>query len=202
LGERTQMWRLSVLPTPESKLAPVDVVVDAGEGSTVADLAAGLGEHLGSRGLLLAPTSDGRTWPADTPLAEAGLRDGDVLEVSSVPADWRPRPGPRRSPRATVHVVAGPDAGAVADITGDSLTIGRGATAGLRLRDPLVSRSHVRILLAESPVVLDVGSAHGTVVGGRAITRSTPIAYGERITLGSSVVVIHPGDGEASRERG
>lgn len=196
------MWRLSVLPTPESRLAPVDVVVDAGEGSTVADLAAGLGEHLGGQGLLLAPTTDGRSWPADTPLAEAGLRDGDVLEVASVPADWRTRPGPRRRPRATVHVVAGPDAGAVADITGDSLTIGRGPTAGLRLRDPLVSRSHARVLLAETPVVLDVGSAHGTVVGGRTITRSTPVAWGERITLGSTVVVLHPGDGEATRERG
>lgn len=196
------MWRLSVLPSAESKLAPVDVVVDAGEGSTVADLAAGLGEHLGGRGLLLAPTSDGRSWPADTPLAEAGLRDGDVLEVASVPADWRTRPGPRRSPRATVHVIAGPDAGTVADITGDSLSIGRSPTAGLRLRDPLVSRVHARILLAETPVVLDSGSAHGTVVGGRTITRSTPVGYGERITLGSTVLVIHPGDGEATRERG
>ncbi|WP_156252761.1 FtsK/SpoIIIE domain-containing protein [Pseudactinotalea terrae] len=196
------MWRLSVLPTPESKLAPVDVVVDAGEGSTVADLAAGLGEHLGGRGMLLAPTSEGRTWPADTPLAEAGLRDGDVLEVSSVPTDWRTRPGPRRAPRATVHVVAGPDVGLVADITGDTLVVGRAATAGLRLRDPLVSRVHARILLAETPVVLDQGSAHGTIVGGRTITRSTPVGYGERITFGDTVVVIHPGDGEAARERG
>ena len=196
------MWRLSVLPTPESKLAPVDVVVDAGEGSTVADLAAGLGEHLGGRGMLLAPTSDGRTWPADTPLAEAGLRDGDVLEVSSVPTDWRTRPGPRRVPRATVHVVSGPDVGLVADITGDTLVIGRAATAGLRLRDPLISRVHARILLAETPVVLDQGSAHGTVVAGRTITRSTPVAYGERIALGDTVVVVHPGDGESARERG
>lgn len=196
------MWRLSVLPTPESKLAPVDVVVDAGEGSTVADLAAGLGEHLGGRGMLLAPTSEGRTWPADTPLAEAGLRDGDVLEVSSVPTDWRTRPGPRRAPRATIHVVSGPDVGLVADITGDALVIGRAATAGLRLRDPLVSRVHARILLAETPVVLDQGSAHGTVVGGRTITRSTPVAYGERIAFGDTVVVIHAGDGEAARERG
>lgn len=196
------MWRLSVLPTPESKLAPVDVVVDAGEGSTVGDLAAGLGEHLAGRGSLLAPTTDGRTWPADTPLTDAGLRDGDVLEVASVPGDWRTRPGPLRTPRATVHVVAGPDAGLVADLTGDSLTVGRAVTSGLRLRDPLVSRNHLRILLAEVPVVLDQGSAHGTLVGGRTITRSTPVGYGERITVGSTVLVIHPGDGEAARERG
>ncbi|OJX97419.1 MAG: cell division protein FtsX [Micrococcales bacterium 73-15] len=196
------MWRLSVLPSPESKLAPVDVVVEAAEGSTVADLAAGLGDHLGGRGLLLAPTTQGRAWPADTPLVDAGLRDGDVLEVSSVPADWRHRPGPRRTPRATVRVVAGPDAGRHADITGDTLTIGRAPSSGLRLSDPLVSRTHARILLSETPVVLDVGSAHGTVVGGRTITRSTPVAFGERITLGSTVVVIHDGAGEAGRERG
>ncbi len=196
------MWRLSVLPSPESRLAPVDVVVDAAEGSTVADLAAGLGDHLGGRGLLLAPTTEGRTWQADTPLADAGLRDGDILEVSSVPTDWRHRPGPRRTPRARVQVVAGVDAGRHADITGDTLTIGRSPTSGLRLTDPLVSRTHARILLSDTPVVLDIGSAHGTVVAGRRITRSTPVAFGERIAVGGSIVVVHPGDGAAGRERG
>lgn len=196
------MWRLSVLPTQESKLAPVDVVVDAAAGSTVADLAAGLGEHMGGRGVLLAPTTDGRTWAAQTTLSDAGLRDGDVLEVASVPADWSTRPGPSRTPRAVVRVVSGPDAGLQAPITGDSLTIGRAPSSGLRLRDPLVSRTHTRILLAETPVVLDQGSAHGTVVAGRTITRSTPITFGEAVTVGGTTLVVHPGDGEAARERG
>src|SRR5690606_33635275 len=72
------MWRLSVLPSKESNLSPVDVVVAAEPDGSIADLAAELGAHLGGghRHLLLAPTTDGRPWPASRRLADTGLHDG------------------------------------------------------------------------------------------------------------------------------
>src|SRR5699024_3614571 len=106
-----------------------------------ADLAGGLGAHLsGSDQLLLAPTTGGQPWPANLPLSESGLRDGDLLEVTSVPGDWLNRPGAARTPRAVAHIVAGPDAGARVPISADVATIGRGAEATVQLTDPLVSR--------------------------------------------------------------
>ena len=119
------MWRLSVLPSKESRLSPVDVVVEAEADGSVADLAARLGAHLGgdhSR-LLLAPTTDGRPWPASRRLADAGLRDGDVLTVSSVTEDWLTRPATSTRPRAVAHVLTGPDAGLQVPVTGDVVTV-------------------------------------------------------------------------------
>ncbi|WP_154792656.1 FtsK/SpoIIIE domain-containing protein [Occultella kanbiaonis] len=189
------MWRVSVRPSAESKLAPVDVVVTADAGGKVGDLAASLGTHLGGGGgrLLLAPTTGGRPWSADTPLSQAPLRDGDVLEVTSVPAEWLTRPGRAGTARAVVHVVAGPDAGTQIPVVGEVVTIGRSADAGIHLNDPLVSRSHAQILLTDTPVVVDQGSAHGTRVAGRAVNRPQALAWGEQITVGSSVLVIRPG---------
>src|SRR5690625_7993262 len=46
-GERVTMWRLSVRPTEESNLSPVDVVITSQTGGKAADLARGLGSHLG-----------------------------------------------------------------------------------------------------------------------------------------------------------
>src|SRR5690606_9227579 len=108
-GDRVTMWRLSVRPTEESNLSPVDVVITSQAGGKVADLARGLGTHLGgSDRLLLAPTTGGQPWPADLPLRESGLRDGDLVEVASVRADWLTRPGAARTARAVAHIVAGP----------------------------------------------------------------------------------------------
>ena len=190
------MWRLSVRPSAESKLAPVDVVVTADPGGSVADLAAGLGEHVagGSR-VLLAPTTAGVPWPAHTPLTEAGLHDGAILDVTSVPTDWLDRPAPSRAPRAIVHILTGPDAGTRVPITTEVATIGRAAGSAVQLRDPLASRTHARLLLGRTPVLVDEASAHGTRVAGRPVNRPHPLAWGEHITIGDTVLTVRPGDG-------
>ncbi|WP_029145965.1 FtsK/SpoIIIE domain-containing protein [Microbacterium luticocti] len=189
------MWRVSVRPTPESSLEPVDVVVTAEQGGSVADLAASLGRHLAGSQVLLAPTTAGVPWPAQTPLAEAPLHDGDVLDVASVADDWLDRPAPARPPRAIVHILTGPDAGARIPLTGEVATIGRGADATVRLSDPLVSRTHARLLLGREPVLSDEGSAHGTRVADRPVGRPQPVAWGERISIGSTVLTLQPGRG-------
>lgn len=196
------MWRISVRPSRESGLQPVDVVVDARPDARVADLAAALGEHLAgpTSGTLLAPCTDGVPWGASTPLAESDLRTGDMVEVVVVTRDWLDRPVHRRPARAVARVVAGPDAGRQVRVEGDALTIGRSPTCTLVLDDPTVSRVHARVLLVGGPVVVDEGSAHGTRVGGVEVSRPQPAAWGEPITLGASVVVLEqagaPGQGD------
>ncbi len=196
------MWRLSVRPTEESNLSPVDVVITSQAGGKVADLARGLGTHLGgSDRLLLAPTTGGQPWPADLPLRESGLRDGDLVEVASVRADWLTRPGAARTARAVAHIVAGPDAGRRIPLTTDVATIGRSTDSTIRLADPLVSRTHAQILLGKDVVVADLGSAHGTRVEGREVTRAQPVGFGTHIHVGNTVLAIHPGDAATEVEQ-
>src|SRR5699024_3498634 len=127
-----------VRPSPESRLDPVDVVVTADRSGSVADLAASLGRHVSAGSpVLLAPTTAGVPWPAQTPLAEVPLHDGDILDVTSVPTDWLDRPAPARTPRAVVHILTGPDAGSRIPITTDVATIGRAPGSTIRLHDPL-----------------------------------------------------------------
>ncbi|MDT0157722.1 FtsK/SpoIIIE domain-containing protein [Microbacterium sp. ARD32] len=187
------MWRVSVRPTTESGLQPVDVVVTAERGGSVADLAAGLGRHIAGSSVLLAPVTAGVPWPAQTPLAEAPLRDGDVIEVASVGPDWLDRPTPTSAPRAIVQVLTGSDAGTQVPLRSEVATIGRGADATVRLNDPLVSRTHARLILGPEPVISDEGSAHGTQVAGRPAVRPQPVSWGEPITVGSTVIALQPG---------
>ncbi len=191
------MWRLSLRPSAESNLAPVDVVVSAEPHGRVADLAAALGTHLGgSRDLLLAPTTDGQPWAASTLLRDVGLRDGDLLDVTSVPQQWLSKAVAPRPVLAHVHVTSGPDAGRRIPVTSDVVTIGRGGQSTVRLNDPLVSRTHAQIQFGASPVLSDYGSAHGTTVAGRALTRPAPLNFDEPIHVGSSTLVVRPTAGQ------
>jgi S-DNA-T family DNA segregation ATPase FtsK/SpoIIIE len=192
------VWRLSIVPTEGTGLTGADVVVHAEPGARVLDLAGVLAAHLGGGTAaappLLVPVVDGQVWPADRRLADCGLRQGDVLEVTSVPSSWTTAPARTRRTTATVRVVAGPDAGRTVRVDGDSLTVGRGSGCTVRLTDPLVSRVHARVLLSGGPVVSDEGSAHGTRVGGHEVGRPQAVGWGERIDLGGSAVVVEPPD--------
>lgn len=197
------MWRLSIVPAPDSGYAPCDVVIHAGAEATVADLARALGRHLAHDRLstpLLAPTTDDRPWPASAALTSCGLRHGAVVPVTTVGKDWLDRPSLRRTPTATARVVVGPDAGLEISVEGQSLTIGRSASSTVRLTDPLVSREHARIVLDPMPVVTDEGSAHGTSVGGRPVRRAETAEWGESITVGDTTIVLDRGEGSGGTE--
>ncbi|MGO1317962.1 MAG: FtsK/SpoIIIE domain-containing protein, partial [Cellulomonadaceae bacterium] len=188
------MWRLTVRPSRDSALDPVDVVVDAAPGTRVGDLATQLGEHLAGPGsrILLAPTSEGRPWAAGEALADCDLRDGDVLDVTDVADQWLSRPAAPRTLRAHVRVVDGPDAGTVVPADSDVVVLGRSARCTVRLSDPTVSREHARVLLAADPVVVDQGSAHGTFLDGRAVTGAQQAGWNTPIRLGRTTVVLVP----------
>jgi hypothetical protein len=68
--------------------------------------------------------------------------------------------------------------------------IGRGHDADLRLSDPGISRQHVKIELRDGVVwVTDLGSTNGTTLDGAALTGPTELGPGQRITIGSTVLV-------------
>ena len=120
-----------------------EVVLDLDpDHGTVGDLAAAVagGEDPGqSPGLLI----DGRFVAAATPLIEAGLRQGAVLQ----PADGPPRPAAAATPLVEVRVVGGLTAAATVGLPAGSHVLGRRGTA-VELDSPTVSPSHARLDVA------------------------------------------------------
>ena len=147
------MWTLALNPSPESGLPPADVTVEASPTATVADLAGALGEHLAGSGpaLLVAPVEEGRPLPAARPLAECGLRSGEVVDVATVPRSWLDQPPRPSRRRGVLRVVAGPYAGRSFVLTAPVVTVGRDRDGTVALSDPLVSRRHA---LVRSPVAM------------------------------------------------
>jgi diguanylate cyclase (GGDEF)-like protein len=71
------------------------------------------------------------------------------------------------------------------------ITIGRDEAAQLALCDGSISRQHCRVERdSESGryVLVDLGSTNGTVINGTKIDRKVPLASGDKIFLGASVV--------------
>ena len=68
--------------------------------------------------------------------------------------------------------------------------IGRGHDAQLRLSDPGVSRHHAQVELRGGAVWLeDLGSTNGTTLDGAGVSAPTELTSGQRIAMGSSVLV-------------
>ena len=70
-------------------------------------------------------------------------------------------------------VAGGPDKGRAFPVAeGETLAIGRGENTATRLRDRLVSRVHCQVEVNQGKVVVvDSGSAGGTMVNGKRISR-------------------------------
>ncbi len=74
------------------------------------------------------------------------------------------------------------------------VSIGRSESADIQVSDPLMSRVHARIHIGPQLMVTDLGSSNGTRVRGRRIParQPTPIAFGDTIEVGSTVVIVQP----------
>jgi len=97
-----------------------------------------------------------------------------------------PKPA-KGSPRSLV-ITEGVDRGRQVALA-DGLTIGRGDTNAVPLRDEYVSTKHARVLLHEGRwFVEDIGSTNGTYVSGARITGPTPITDSSTIRLGRTVL--------------
>lgn len=84
-------------------------------------------------------------------------------------------------------VIAGPDQGHVFPLVdGQTLVIGRGQTSQTQLKDPRVSRVHCSLQVeTEKILLIDAGSAGGTMVDGEPVTRHE-LKPGEIIQVGGT----------------
>jgi len=90
-----------------------------------------------------------------------------------------------------VSVVAGPDEGIEVPL-GAVLEIGSGASCGLVLHDPTVSRRHVIVTQAKGRVVVrDLESRNGTVFGGAHI-KEAEVPVGAVLGVGRTAIAVQP----------
>ncbi|MHB8872679.1 MAG: TonB family protein [Myxococcaceae bacterium] len=99
--------------------------------------------------------------------------------------------------------ITGPD-GATTESKSEleSVILGSGAGAAVKIHDPKVSNLHVMLKVEKSGVVtaIDLGSEHGTTLGDQTIKDPVTIASGDVLKLGTSQVKVLFGDIEAAAE--
>ncbi len=167
---------------PLGSAAPVAVEVDAAPGSPVSAVRRELLGAVGRR--------DGRLFtaagelPDDASLGEPPLLDGAVVTVDRTE---------RREPRGLLelHVLAGPDCGAVHRLTPGEHGVGRAVEATVRVDDPDVSRLHAVLRVPSDgsggTTVHDLGSTNGTTVDGEQVTREgRTLLPGEVLRVGDT----------------
>jgi DNA-binding NtrC family response regulator/pSer/pThr/pTyr-binding forkhead associated (FHA) protein len=82
------------------------------------------------------------------------------------------------------------------------LLMGRGPTADLQLVDGKVSREHCRFdATGARPMIEDLGSQNGTFVNGERIDRPTPLAEGDEIALGDTLLLVSDDQVELANAR-
>src|ERR1700716_3944594 len=77
------------------------------------------------------------------------------------------------------------------ELTTGEFAIGRSPECQLSLDDPLVSRRHARLIVANDGVVIeDLQSRNGVTVNGHRIAARTPLSAGDKITIGSQELTL------------
>ena len=98
-----------------------------------------------------------------------------------------------------LEIVEGPGAGRLVALT-DSLVIGRGPEAGLRLDDEYVSGCHVRITPAgDGAIIEDLGDPGGTFVNDAEVAAPTRARPGDEIQIGVTVFELRTAADVAAR---
>src|SRR5437763_1996099 len=74
--------------------------------------------------------------------------------------------------------------------SGDTI-LGRGPRSTVVLDDPLVSRTHAKIAIAQGQVaVVDLGSANGVLVNGTPVEKQQTLSNGDRIVIGHQSFIL------------
>ena len=181
--------------------APVDLVVTADATATVADVARTLSiadprATPGSGQDLTLRVSDplggiGATRLIDgaTTMADSSLISGSTIELATDTGRFRSPDTSRGTAIATLRVLSGPDAGREFALPSGATVVGRDRDCDVRLSDPMVSKRHVRVNVADSIEVIDLGSANGVVVSGDQVERTT-VGPNDAIVLGDTTLCI------------
>jgi hypothetical protein len=116
--------------------------------------------------------------------AERGVGTVAVLKGLLTGAE---EPGPSRA--ATLTCLTGLDVGRTHALAETCTELGRGSEVALRLRDRAVSRTHARILHGEVGFTLeDLDSPNGVFINGQRVQGRAPLADGDVIELGRSLL--------------
>lgn len=88
------------------------------------------------------------------------------------------------------------------ELTEGPFVIGRSASCQLSLDDPLVSRRHAILVVAEDVVTIqDDQSRNGVTVNGVQVSEKTTLSPGDRIVIGSQELVLLGPDNDAKAPR-
>jgi len=158
-----------------------DVVVTTDAGSTVGDVADALAGGGGELTLhVVHPGAEsGLALPRAAIAAEVGLRAGSTV--------WLVEPAADEVAGARLQVVTGPAAGLDVELPRGTATLGRGEHSDVRLDDPMVSRTHARVLVGGQVEIVDAGSSNGVVVGGGRVDRAV-VGPSDYVLVGDSVL--------------
>lgn len=110
------------------------------------------------------------------------------------------RSRPNFEPGWRLELQAGPGAPKALPLDSPTLTLGRDPGCDLCLSDDQrVSRRHARLLYEDGEwLVEDLGSANGTFVGRERVLRPTPLAPGDELRMGRTLMVLQgPTEGPA-----
>ena len=141
----------------------------------------------------ISATDAAEALPAQGPLHESGLLDGDRLLTGPPPAQRTAftRPDPSPTPVLSgwqLSVLEGPERGRTVELAPGNVSVGRSSDNDVQLSDPEISRMHLLLEVTKRGVHLtDRGSVNGTSIDGHKITGSTKLEPGARVGIGTSV---------------
>ena len=177
--------RLTVLRGDEA----CDVVITTDADATVGDVADAVARSMAQPAgatlrVVPAGESDGWALPRGAVAAEVALRAGSVVTLVD-PAQDDAVAGAR------LQVLTGPAAGLDVVVPRGLATLGRGEGSDVLIDDPMVSRSHARVLVGAHVEIVDAGSSNGVVVGGGRVDRAV-VGPSDYVLLGDSVLRVTP----------
>ena len=147
-------------------------------------------EHVSLRILDTASAHGARQIPPITSVGESGLLSGAHVEVIRVsPESYTSPELARGAGVARLRVLAGPDAGKEFSLPRGAAIIGRDRDISVRLSDPMVSKRHARINIADGVEIIDLGSANGTEVSGEVVDRAS-LASTDTVTIGDTTMAV------------
>jgi pSer/pThr/pTyr-binding forkhead associated (FHA) protein len=119
--------------------------------------------------------------PAPAPPAAPSGQYQPTMVMGAFPATPR---------KASVQVRSGPDSGARYALEASPIYIGRAPDNGIVVKDPATSRRHARFeMRGQDYLVVDLGSANGTLVDGKRVVELV-LAAGAIITMGQNEFVV------------
>ncbi|WP_120519754.1 FtsK/SpoIIIE domain-containing protein [Arthrobacter celericrescens] len=132
----------------------------------------------GMSGIVLDPAGN---------LLESGLRPGSTVSLTQVSEQFATPGGQRGPTAATLRVLSGPDSGSEFSLPFGTSYIGRDRDVDVRLSDPMTSKRHARITVAETVEIADTNSANGLLMDGLPVARAT-LNSSDTVTLGDTTV--------------